>query len=150
VELSALYRRTGYSTSDTNLGITFLTQVRANSWEFPLLGKFYLPGHFLPVRPFVEAGYVARSLSGVKGVVQGFGTGMIASSPLNTRELLGDNPTHGFALGGGLQLRVGKLRIAPEIRYTRWTGRAFDTQGSRRFFVQSLQNQADFLLGLRF
>jgi hypothetical protein len=150
VEVSALYRRTGYSASDTNAGSAFLTQVRANAWEFPILGKLYLPGDFLPVRPFVEAGYVARTFTGVSAVASSLGPGVITLTPLNTSALLGENPTHGIALGGGLRLKAGGLKISPEIRYTRWTGRPFETRGSRGFFVQPVENQADFFLGLRF
>ena len=34
-EVSALYKRTGYSSTDTAFGITSASRVRANSWEFP-------------------------------------------------------------------------------------------------------------------
>jgi hypothetical protein len=156
VEFNALYKRTGYSTSDNFFSITSITQVRANSWEFPLLLKYYLRGHGLPVRPYVEGGYVVRHLSGVEGIFRSFGRDIVTgapfdtSSPLNTSFLVRDDPTHGLAVGGGLRFRAGPLRLAPEIRYTRWTGTAFSEQGARGFFVQSLQNQAEFLIGLSF
>jgi len=65
-EADGLYKRTGYSASQSDSGITTTGQVRAHSWEFPLLMKYYLP--LAPVvRPFVGGGYVIRHLSGVKG-----------------------------------------------------------------------------------
>jgi hypothetical protein len=145
-----------YSTIDTAFGITSITRVRANSWEFPLLVKYYLPSLGVSLRPFVEAGYVVRHLTGVEASAHTFGRDTIAgipinqTIPLNTSFLVRDDPTHGFAAGGGVRLRFGRLRIAPEVRYTRWTGRGFEEQGSRGFFVQSVQNQADFLVGLSF
>ena len=157
VEFNALYKRTGYSTIfESGFGITSISQVRANSWEFPLLLKYYLPGRLLPARPFIEIGYVARHLDVVKAIASSFGRDSISGTivnqtiPLNTSFLLRDNPTHGVAVGGGLRFLAGRLRIAPEIRYTRWTGRGFDEQGSRGFFVQSVQNQAEVLVGLSF
>ena len=155
-EFNALFKRTGYSTVSGALGVTSLSQVRANSWEFPLLAKYYFPGHGLPVRPFVSAGYVLRDLSGVGGSVSSFGLDIFGkpvdtrSTPLNSSFLLRDNPTHGFAAGGGLQLQALRLRLSAEVRYTRWTGHSFNQQGSQGFFVESNQNQADFLVGLRF
>ena len=120
------------------------------------MAKYYLRRRALPVRPFVSGGYVVRSLSGIQGAARSFGSDLASGAPfdrtipLNTSFLLRDNPTHGLAAAGGLQLRAGPLRLAPEFRYTRWTGRAFDEQGSRGFFVQSLQNQVDLLVGLSF
>ncbi len=55
VEFNPLYKRTGYTTTDTDLfGSFYLSRVRANTWEFPLLGK-YCHGPF-----FVSGGYTAR------------------------------------------------------------------------------------------
>ena len=156
LEVSALYRRTGYSTTDTVFGVTNLARVRANSWEFPLLFKYYLPGLELPVRPFIEGGYVARRLFSVDGVSHSFGRDTIGGTlvdstiTLNPSFLVHDNPTHGVSVGAGLRLGTSHLHLTPEVRYTRWTGRSFDEQRSRGFFVQSIQNQAEFLLTLGF
>jgi hypothetical protein len=155
VEVDALYRRTGYSTSDTVFGVTNLTRVRANSWEFPILLKYYLPGVPL-LRPYISGGYVGRRLFSVSGQSHSFGrdsiTGTIIDQTLklDSRFLVQDDPTHGVAIGGGLRLRLGPLKLAPEVRYTRWTGRPFEDFGPRGFFVQSPENQVDFLVGLTF
>ena len=53
----------------------------ANSWEFPLLLKYYLPGRLLPARPFIEIGYVARHLDVVKAVESIFGRDTVSGIP---------------------------------------------------------------------
>ncbi len=151
LEVDALYKRTGYSATASDFGITTSTQVRANSWEFPILAKYYFSRWL-----YVSGGYVVRSLSGVDATTHEFGVNPATGAPVDntfrpeTAFLLRENPTHGIAVAGGLRLNAGLARIAPEIRYTRWTGRAFDEQGSRGFFVQSTQNQVEFLVGLTF
>ncbi len=151
LEVDALYKRTGYSATSSAFGITTSTQVRANSWEFPILAKYYFSR-----RLYVSGGYVVRSLSGVEATTHEFGVNPATGAPVDstfrpeTAFLLRENPTHGIAVAGGLRLNVGLARIAPEIRYTRWTSPAFDEQGSRGFFVRSTQNQLEFLVGLTF
>jgi len=52
IEVDGLYKRLGYQYDQS--GPVVATRTVANSWEFPVLGKFaILPG---PVRPFVDAG----------------------------------------------------------------------------------------------
>src|SRR6266849_1307557 len=117
-EISALYRRTGYSTVTVNgfFPFTSLSRVRANSWEVPILMKYYLPGHERPWRLFVEGGYVIRRLSNAEDVVSEFGTS--AGRPFSTRfnvggrYLLRENPTHGIAAGAGVRLGLGRLRLS--------------------------------------
>ena len=72
-----------------------------NTWEFPLLVKYHLPGR--RIRPFVEVGPSFRHT---------------ATSAM----FLGNSPqlNHGFTAGGGGEISIWKLRIAPEIRYIRW------------------------------
>ena len=64
-----------------------------------------------------------------------------------TRSQLLHSTTHGFVIGGGLDIKVLVIHIQPEIRYTRW--------GSEHFFdptglLHSNQNQGEFLLGIEF
>ena len=154
-EANGLYKRTGYRASQTDRSITSAGQVRANSWEFPLLVKYYLP--FAPaVRPFVDGGYVLRRLTGVKGHVHVFGTSpdmgipIDVTFPMSASTVLHEDPTHGIAAGAGLRLGAGPFHLSPEVRYTRWVGRPFDEQGPRGFFLQSSQNQVELLVGLSF
>jgi hypothetical protein len=153
-EVDGLYKRTGYRASQSDAGITTMGQVRAHSWEFPLLLRYYLP--LAPMaRPFVGGGYVIRHLSGAKGSAHITGTTLggtridaTLSAPAST--VIREDPTHGIAVGGGLRLGAARLHVAPEVRYTRWGGRPFDDQGPRGFFLQSSQNQVELLVGLSF
>jgi hypothetical protein len=157
LEVSGLYRRTGYNTSTGYLGQTSLRRVRANSWEFPFLVKYYLPPRSASMRPYVSGGYSLRNLSHVQEFVHEFGRDYLTGEPFdktyirNGSYLLIDNPTHGATLGGGMLFRNRRLRIAPEIRYTRWSGYAtFLEAGPRGYFVLSAANQWDLLLSLTF
>lgn len=143
VEAGALYRRTGYSTFEIGFDRASTTRVRANVWEFPVLAKYYLRGGRSSPRPYAAAGYAIRRVSGLEAAYN--------SIPFETtRFFLRDNPTHGLAAAGGLRFRLGRLWAAPEVRYVRWNGRPFDQQGPRGFFIQSLRNQAEILVGIGF
>jgi hypothetical protein len=131
-EADALYRRNGvtlqfFGPNPAGGFIQGSSKIAVNDWQFPLLGKYeLLPG---PVRPFVDAGLVYRHVS--------------SSSTFKP-----DNSSSaGFAMGGGLTLKLSSLRLSPEIRYTHWPTRPF-SNGNLVFL--SSQNQADFLVGLTF
>lgn len=118
-EVDALYRHENYQVP----AFSSLVYNR-NSWEFPLLVKERLG---LPlVKPFVEAGYAPRTLS------QGFSSGT----------------SHGIVLGGGVELGVGRLRVAPAIRYTRWNNGPALLVFANGPTIYLTQNQVDVLVGL--
>ncbi len=146
VEVDALYRRVGtsygYSTS-TLLGDGSLTnyysRVRGNSWEFPILGKFYFRGENASWRPYASTGYAFRE------------TWFTADS-LTTVNQNGAPVTYagkeesrrfdvGAVIGGGVQFRRGRLALSPEFRYTRWGGSDFE---------RLKKNQAEVLVGISF
>ena len=130
VEVDALYRPLHLTTTNTIIsggGSTFTSSSTRNSWEFPLLAKYRLPGHL--IRPFIEAGPSFRT-------TQSFPS----DSPHLSRA--------GFAAGVGVEGKFGPIRIAPGIRYTRWGS---DSNGSlSSFSPQSNVNQTEFLVGLKF
>jgi hypothetical protein len=131
IEADALYRHIGYSATTA----TGSESIKAGSWEFPIMGKFRLPGKTL--RPFVDAGFTFNTWSGLSGSVLS-ATGL-KNTPTSTTG-------KGFVAGAGLDIHIG-LHLQPEIRYTRW--------GEARFMnplnlVRGSQNQAEFLLGIGF
>jgi hypothetical protein len=158
IEADVLYRRMGYSISVESYGLTYITRMRANAWDFPILMKY--SGSMGTLRPYVAAGWVFRTFSGVAGTRQTFGlhpadhSVVNTTTPVEARYLIERNPS-GPAAGAGFQFKTGRLRIGPEVRYTRWLSRAVDKQGSQYDSggwhpLFSSQNQIDFLLGLSF
>ncbi len=124
VEVDALYKRTTVEFSgDDKTG-----EQTTGSWEFPLLAKFRLPGAGL--RPYLAGGVSFRHF----GDLVAFATGP-------------DRSTSGIVFGGGLEIKIKRLRISPEIRYTHWdSGRSGNTTGPLSYN----QNQVDFLMGFTF
>jgi opacity protein-like surface antigen len=126
VELDALYRsydygQVGNSRSDVPQSVS------AGVWEFPLLARKALFGG--PVQPYVEGGVALSHLS-VNDVLE-----------LNHRN------NYGIVLGAGLSLHVGRVRVAPEIRYNGW---AFQDFSSPLGGLHSNRNQATVLVGVSF
>jgi opacity protein-like surface antigen len=133
IEADALYRHIGYAATSGSSA----ESVKGSSWEFPILGKFRLPGK--AVRPFVDAGFTFNTLSGLTGSVLTV-TGLQNASTSSTKT------GKGFVAGAGLDIHVG-VHLQPEVRYTHW--------GEARFMnplnlVRGSQNQAEFLLGIGF
>src|SRR5262245_61142180 len=65
VEADALYRRVGYSYSYSLLGPTagfYSARVRGNSWEFPVLGKYYFQRRLKGWQPFAGTGWALRTV----------------------------------------------------------------------------------------
>jgi hypothetical protein len=54
----------------------------------------------------------------------------------------------GFVFGGGLEVKLGFLRITPELRYTRWGSENFTDPVAA--LLHTNKNQGDFILGLTF
>jgi hypothetical protein len=92
---------------------------------------------------------VVLNLSGVRG------TSAALSGNVRDCVVLRENPTHGLSAGGGVEFGAYRMRIAPEFRCTHWTGRAFGNSqrafgNSGPTFVRSVNNQGEFLPGIRF
>ena len=143
VEVDALYKRLGYQYLANPTTGTVAAQTVANSWEFPLLIKWALPAG--PIRPFVDAGASFRHISGVHQIQETFGVGNTSTrNPVEFHK----STDEGFAFGGGLEFKLGRLRISPEVRYTRWGGENF--RDPVQALLRTNRNQGDFLLGITF
>jgi hypothetical protein len=119
LEANGIYRplhATNLGTEEGDIRFAVLT------WEFPILAKY----RFRTARrwqPFLEAGPSFR-LDG---------------------NFNGPTPSHyGAAGGAGIEAHLGKLKIAPAIRYTRW-GSDRSPQGGGVF-----RNEVQALVGLSF
>jgi hypothetical protein len=148
VEVDALYRRVAYRTAGTDiLGGFYSERQTANSWEFPILLRKNI-AHGL----YAAAGYAPRVIDGsghaniiaVVDLLTGAATFRQSDVPGSWRT------THGIVAAGGIERRFGKIRIAPEVRYTFWTAPGVDIQGSRGFSIEGAQHQVDLLVGITF
>jgi hypothetical protein len=120
IEGSALYSRLGESvftpaTGQLGIGPIF-SRTRANSWEFPIMAKRYLPEYRHGIQPFISGGYVVRHIDIDNYQLSVFGADRLQLLAAPTA----DNPTHGIGASAGLQIPLGRFKISPELRYTRW------------------------------
>jgi hypothetical protein len=148
VEFDAVYHRQGFFYTFAHDTDYYTSRERDNTWEFPLLLK-YSP-RFPGLHPFVEAGVAPRTISGrVAGTAQLSFSPPASPGPVGPSIPLSYSPTVGFVTGGGLQFNLGHLRLAPQVRYTRW---ATAPVGGLFFSLQSTyssnQNQLDLLVGI--
>jgi hypothetical protein len=86
-----------------------------------LLFKYRLP--MVLARPFFTAGPVFHTLG----------------------DALSFGPDRGFAIGGGLDVKLIKMHVSPEMRYTRFGGSRSPLAG-----LEFNKNQVDFLVGFTF
>ena len=108
IEVDALYRRLGYEYNQfAGAGSPTSTRTVANSWEFPVLGKYAIWGG--PVRPFIDAGANFRHISGVDQVRS---TLNAVNVTVAAPEFNKDNDI-GFVFGGGVEFKLGPMRITP-------------------------------------
>jgi len=99
VEVDGLYHplRFDGATIYPNGTVTLGSPSPVITYEFPILAKYRF--RWGKWRPFVEAGPTFRTAGNLNGT----------------------NPSHyGVAAGAGVELRLGRFRISPEVRYIRW------------------------------
>ena len=153
VEGDFLYRRTGLRFNAGYLlglvpfgdgGNTLVSssdRTRFNVFEFPALGKYYFR-HDSKVQPFVLTGYTFRKALGESDeafILQNTSTGN--TSAVKSKNSNWTGLDIGASFGTGVRWKVGRVSVAPEIRYTRW--------GSHPN-IGFEKNQADVLLGITF
>lgn len=130
LDVEAIYRRLGLEYTPLGPNVTAVSST-ADNWQFPVLLKWaFLPG---PVKPFVEGGLSFRHISGLDELRDAIQI---------------ENNSVGGTFGGGVEFKLGPVRVSPEFRYTRWGKEAFhDTLGT---VVRSNLNQGDFVVGFGF
>ena len=149
LELDAIYRRLGYSYAG-DFGplppdyqgpapITkFYIRSRANSWEMPLIGKYYFRSREARWRPFLGAGFSVRT--------QWWNTdSTIYRLGAITAENSSESHRTGLSIGAtavaGIEIpSYRRMSLQPQVRYTRWS----NDSANRPL------NQVDIGLGLRF
>lgn len=151
-ELDALYHRMGYVAiveffdSASGAGSRSAVDVKGNSWDFPLMAKYRLG------RAFAAGGGTLRYAGPVRGrgtlITYNLAAGTSTETTVDTSDPseLRKRLYPGLTAGAGLELRAGRLRLLPEIRYTHWTANISGPRGVLRL----APNQAEVLLGVLF
>ena len=121
VEADGLYRP--YTLGTEAAGV----KVSSNDysvWEFPVLAKYRFS--FPIAKPYIEAGPSFRTASSAISYLSGTG----------------------ITFGAGVDVHALLIHIAPEFRYTHWSGDSAPAQG--QIYTQSKQDQVEFLVGFSF
>jgi hypothetical protein len=119
LEVDGIYRGTEYQSITNNV----ITTLDAHAWEIPYLAKFRFPIPLL--KPFISGGGAYRTFTNLPPAI---------------------TPTHnGLVLGGGLELRISRLRLSGEIRWLHWNAPANNNN-----VLRLTQNQGEVLFGLVF
>ena len=141
VEFDILYRRFDYNGSVIHGDVGTNSSTTSSAWEFPLLAKYRFPTKM--VHPYVDAGVAWDKLS---GLTQAITKNSITSTTSNPAEL-NTTATRGFVMSAGLSVKVLRVQVSPEVRFTRWGAQHFiDPNG----LLHSNLNQGEFLLGITF
>lgn len=147
LEGDLLYKRLGYQYDLASTGQSVYAKTVANSWEVPVLGKFMiLPG---PVRPFVSAGGAFRHISGIDQFRNTVNAGLNpVGVRINSATEFNRRNDIGAVFGGGVEFKIGRVRVTPELRYTRWGSESF--RDPINLLLRTNRNQGDFILGFTF
>ena len=157
LQAGVLYHRIGYSAllnyfdSATGAFLDSSFHVKGSSWDSPLMARYRFGRR--RVRPYLAAGGVLRYIGPVHEI-GALSTGSFISIP-NTITLTLDTgqPNElrkrfypGFTAAGGVELRAGRLRLAPELRYTRWLANISGPGGALRFAPNQVEVLVELML----
>jgi hypothetical protein len=186
LEFDALYKHFDYDhdtliESESNGNVIYSSQyqkVAVSRWEFPLLLK-YRPWKQRP-SPFIAAGPSINYISGTHQTIESIDEIISPASPISigngspyypppqisTSQTITSSSakpvelvrtcTGGIAAAIGAEFRIRRIRISPEIRYTRWLNPNFLTyypqteSGPSTLALRSRQDQIEGLLGVAF
>jgi hypothetical protein len=156
VEVDALYNRTGYRGDLCRFTYCWAQVGRTNVFAFPALLKYRLFRG--PLSPYVAGGPAYRHVGGPSGTVLNWRTGPafpgeVVDTTVQRTSLTGPGSDGaGVVVGGGLEIKLGILKLSPEYRFTHWNNRAWGVTGSGDgyYFNGSSPNQHEILLGVMF
>ncbi|MBV8846904.1 MAG: hypothetical protein JO307_29185 [Bryobacterales bacterium] len=131
VEGDALYQRGLYGNVTNGSG-------SGSTWQFPIVLKYkFLEG---PIRPYVEGGPTFSHTADIYGELP-----FVAA--IGETPFLNHRSNFGITLGGGIEVRILKLRVSPEVRYNGFT--VTNIQDPSGLF-HSNRNMATFTMGFGF
>lgn len=146
IEIDGLYHHYNFQSSGTipPPGTTFTTRGSTGAWEFPVLAKYRVP--FPVVRPFLDAGAAWDFLSGYHQSVTAINFTTPVRPPQNLNQPV-HNTTPGVVVGAGLDVKTLYVHVSPEVRYTHWDSRHFDSPNGG---FRSNMNQVEIMIGITY
>lgn len=150
IEVDALYKRIGYS----RYGSAFSGQyervkTHADSWELPVLAKYTLSSS--KFRPYLASGVSFHHVNGAQSIIQAQINGTWFVSPQDRVYELKRTTNWGGIVAIGAETKLWKVRVLPEIPYTRWSTDIFRSPASPNIeTVGTNRDQVEFLIGIMF
>lgn len=133
IEADGLYQRLGNtihyqlltaigSFGSEAVGLT--NRLRANMWQFPVLGKYYFRHDSTGWQPFIGSGWAFRFAevhqAGVETTVDGAGV----LSSFSFKDSFRSDLEVGAVFAAGVRYQMGRFAFSPQVRYTRWGGQS--------------------------
>ncbi len=124
VEASAVYRRINqtyfYLPSPGVIPFGVFNQAKGNSWEFPVIGKYYFRPRHTRWQPYLGAGWALRTIGYTfDGVSMSLpDTGGIHAQPFHYHYRPGG--ANGAVAAAGVRIPSGRFAFTPELRFTHW------------------------------
>ena len=160
VEVDALYKRLDYNYSFEGYGSGLWIGVEDHNiisrWDLPLLLKYRLRN--IAHRPYFSGGLNTNYIVNTTQVHrQGVSKTLpvLVSPPVKLRNApppreLNHRSSEGVVVAGGFEFSMHRIRLAPELRYTRWAhenfGRCFIVCGPNAQGLHSNLDQAEVLV----
>jgi len=148
-EFDALYQRIGFTGYEGSCCGSSLVRERDNSWEFPMIVKYRLPGVGW-LHPFAGIGYAPRVVYGKDAIAGSFqnvetGTYTYFSGKTNISYPV----TQGLVVSGGVEWGARHVLISPELRYVHWNAPfLYEFGGDGSFRYTSPQDELFVLVGI--
>jgi hypothetical protein len=150
VEADALYQRIGNSSNFYFIPpgtfvsppsiVSYTSRIRGNSWEFPVLAKYYFRPRSAGWQPFIATGWSMRTIGFENDINQTVVNASGAAQQVSAHNHYRSGLDIGAAFAAGVRLRAGRFAVVPEFRYVRWSSHN----------SLNRHNEASFLLGLSF
>jgi hypothetical protein len=158
VEFDALYKRLDYNYRfegyGSGLWMVWEDHNIISRWDLPLLLKYRLRN--IAHRPHFSAGlntnYIVNTTQ-VRRTGASTRLPVVLSPPVKLRDPLAElthRSSEGVVVAGGFEFSIHRIRLAPELRYTRWAhenfGRCFIVCGPNAQRLHSNLDQAEVLV----
>jgi len=142
-EIDALYSHWSYASTVMGVDNSVSSTTTINAWDFFVLVK---RGFFAgPVKPFLNGGAAFRAVNEDTNITTTIFPNLVTQTRMSAPEFV-HQATAGFAFGAGLDFRIGKFHVVPEVRYM---GLQRDNFRSPSGNFHSNLNQPMFVLGLQ-